>query len=44
MKICINCDYFFSCDKQDENKKDCEYFVKAKRKTIKLESKKRRYI
>ena len=37
---CINCDYFFSCEKASEEIRECEYFVKADRKTTKLESKK----
>ena len=42
MNKCINCDYFFSCEKASEKIKECEYFVKAERKTTKLESKKRK--
>lgn len=36
---CIDCDYLFSCDKADENKKECEYFVKEERTITHLESK-----
>lgn len=42
MDKCINCDYFFSCEKASEEIEECEYFVKAERKMMKLESKKRR--
>ena len=40
MSKCINCDYFFSCEKASEEIEECKYFIKAKRKTTKLESKK----
>ena len=40
MNKCINCDYFFSCERASEEIEECEYFVKAERKTMKLESKK----
>ena len=40
MKRCINCDCFFSCEKANEEKEQCEDFIKAERKTTKLESKK----
>lgn len=42
MDKCINCDYFFSCEKASEEIKECKYFAKAKRTIMKLESKKRR--
>ncbi len=44
MKKCINCDYFFGCEKASEEINECEYFIKTERKTMKLESKKRKYI
>ena len=40
MGKCINCDYFFSCEKASEEIRECEYFKKADRKMMKLESKK----
>lgn len=40
MSKCINCDYFFSCEKASEEVEECQDFIKANRKTMKLESKK----
>lgn len=44
MDKCINCDYFFSCEKASEEIEECKNFIKAERRTTKLESKKRKYI
>lgn len=28
---CINCGYFLNCDRADENKTECEQFIKQER-------------